>query len=128
QVTLIEATRDATLGDCARATQLAKQALDLSREQANLFNAANAYAACGQTAPAQSLIDELTRGFPDDTLLNANWLPIIRAQFGLARAATLTGDIATARTAYLDFFALWKDADSNLPALVAARAEYDKLK
>jgi outer membrane protein assembly factor BamD (BamD/ComL family) len=49
------------------------------------------------------------------------------AQLGLARAAALSGDNATARKAYQDFFGLWKDADSNLTALVAARAEYEKL-
>ena len=54
--------------------------MDLSREQANLVSAANAYAACGQTAAAQTLTDELTKDFPLDTLLNANSLPIIWAQ------------------------------------------------
>jgi tetratricopeptide (TPR) repeat protein len=79
------ATRDAVFGDCSHAVALAKQALDLSREQANLINAANAYARCGQAAPAQSLIDELTKRFPLDTLLNVTWLPIIRAQTELSR-------------------------------------------
>jgi hypothetical protein len=50
------------------------------------------------------------------------------AQLGLARAAALTDDNATARKAYQDFFTLWKDADANLPALLSARAEYEKLK
>jgi eukaryotic-like serine/threonine-protein kinase len=198
QVLLVEATRDATLGNCERATRVAKQALGLSREQANVVSAANAYAACGQVGPAQSSIDELLKMFPQDTLLHSNSIPIIRAQLelsrgnapqavellesarkyevfgefwpqylrgqaylkekdgakaaiefktildhrgwypvsplyplaqlGLARAAVLNGDNATARTAYLDFLKLWKDADSNLAALIAARAEYDKLK
>src|SRR5438477_6518019 len=198
QVMLIEATRNATLNNCGHATQLAKQALELSREQTSLVSAANAYAACSQAAAAQTLIDELTKGFPLDTLLNANSLPIIRAQnelnkgtaaqaiqmlestrkyevfgdfwpqylrgqawlkqkdgtqaaiefktildhrgwsptsplyplaqLGLARAMALTGDNATARKAYQNFLSLWKDADPNLPALVTARAEYEKLK
>jgi len=50
------------------------------------------------------------------------------AQLGFARAAALSGDNPTARKAYQDFFTLWKDGDSNLPALVQARAEYEKLK
>jgi outer membrane protein assembly factor BamD (BamD/ComL family) len=50
------------------------------------------------------------------------------AQLGIARAAVISGDNAAARTAYQDFFALWKDADANLPALVAAHQEYDKVK
>jgi serine/threonine protein kinase/tetratricopeptide (TPR) repeat protein len=50
------------------------------------------------------------------------------AHIGLARAAVLTGDNAKARKAYQDFFALWKDADPDVPVLVEARKEYDKLK
>jgi hypothetical protein len=46
----------------------------------------------------------------------------------LGRALALTGDTAGARKAYQDFFALWKDADSDLPALVQARKEYEQLK
>jgi hypothetical protein len=46
---------------------------------------------------------------------------------GLARAAALTGDIARSRKAYQDFFALWKDADPDLPLLVEAKSEYAKL-
>ena len=32
-----------------------------------------------------------------------------------------------ARTAYQDFFALWKDADPDIPILKLAKAEYSKL-
>ena len=198
QVTLMEAMRDSMLGSCSRVSQLTQQALALSREQANLVTAANALAACGQVVPAQALVDELTKRFPLDTLLNTNSIPIIRAQMelsrgnaaqaiqllesarkyeafgefwpqylrgqaylknkngaqaaiefqtildhrgwyplsplyplaqlGLARAEVLKGDNATARKAYQDFRDLWKNADTNLPALVAALAEYEKLK
>ena len=50
------------------------------------------------------------------------------AQLGLARAYALQGDKAKSRVAYQDFFALWKDADSDIPILRAAKAEYAKLK
>ncbi len=195
---LIEATRNAAVGNCSRTTARVKEALGLSREQTNLISAANAYARCGQSGPAQTLVDELTNSFPLDTLLNSSSLPIIRAQIelakggaaqavqllettrryeaygdfwpqylrgeaylklkdgaqaaaefktildhrgwyptsplyplaqlGFARAQAAAGDNAAARTAYQDFFTLWKDADANLPTLVAARAEYDRLK
>jgi eukaryotic-like serine/threonine-protein kinase len=46
---------------------------------------------------------------------------------GLARAYALTGDAAKARAAYQDFFALWKDADPDIPILKEANAEYAKL-
>jgi eukaryotic-like serine/threonine-protein kinase len=50
------------------------------------------------------------------------------AHFSLARAYTLSGDNAKARAAYQDFFALWKDADPDIPILKEAKAEYAKLK
>ena len=33
-----------------------------------------------------------------------------------------------ARKAYQDFFALWKDADSDIPILIEAKKEYERLK
>ncbi len=49
------------------------------------------------------------------------------AQLGLARAYAFSGDSIKARTAYQDFFALWKDADPDIPVLKQAKAEYAKL-
>jgi len=49
------------------------------------------------------------------------------AQLGLGRAYAMQGDAAKARTAYQDFFALWKDADPDVPILQQAKAEYAKL-
>ncbi len=49
------------------------------------------------------------------------------ARLGLGRAVALQGDKAKARASYQDFFALWKDADSDLPILKEAKAEYAKL-
>jgi len=48
------------------------------------------------------------------------------AQLGLARALATT-DKAAARTAYQDFFALWKNADPDIPLLNQAQAEYKNL-
>ena len=50
------------------------------------------------------------------------------AHLGLARARALSADVAGARTAYQDFFAVWKDADPEIPILKQAKAEYEKLK
>ena len=50
------------------------------------------------------------------------------AHLCLGRALALTGDTAGARKAYQDFFALWKDADQDLPVLVDAKKEYQQLK
>ena len=50
------------------------------------------------------------------------------AHVGLARATVLQGDTARARKAYQDFFELWKDADEDVPILIEAKKEYEKLK
>jgi eukaryotic-like serine/threonine-protein kinase len=50
------------------------------------------------------------------------------AHLGLARAYAMQGDTAKARAAYQDFFTLWKAADADIPVLIAAKAEYAKLK
>ena len=39
------------------------------------------------------------------------------AHLGLGRAYALSGDTAKAKTAYQDFFALWKNADADVPLL-----------
>ena len=49
------------------------------------------------------------------------------SQLQLGRARVLSGNNAGARTAYQDFFALWKDADPDVPILKEAKAEYAKL-
>jgi eukaryotic-like serine/threonine-protein kinase len=49
------------------------------------------------------------------------------AHLQLGRAYQLAGDKAKARAAYQDFFALWKDADPDIPILKEAKAEYAKL-
>jgi tetratricopeptide (TPR) repeat protein len=48
-------------------------------------------------------------------------------QLELARAYALAGDKVHSRTAYQDFFALWKEADPDVPVLQEAKAEYAKL-
>jgi tetratricopeptide (TPR) repeat protein len=49
------------------------------------------------------------------------------AHLGLARAYVLQGDTVKAKAAYQDFLTLWKDADPDIPILIAAKAEYAKL-
>jgi eukaryotic-like serine/threonine-protein kinase len=57
-----------------------------------------------------------------------NWgLHYSLSYLGLARAYELTGDTGKARKAFQDFFALWNDADQDLPILKQAQAEYAKL-
>ena len=49
------------------------------------------------------------------------------AKLGLGRAYVMNGDTMKAKAAYQDFFALWKDADSDIPLLKEAKSEYSKL-
>lgn len=49
------------------------------------------------------------------------------ARLGLARAYALQGYTANSRSTYQEFFTLWKDADSDIPILRQAKAEYAKL-
>ncbi|MFZ3331067.1 MAG: protein kinase [Candidatus Acidiferrales bacterium] len=49
------------------------------------------------------------------------------AHLQIGRAYAMQGDIAKAKTAYQDFLTLWKDADPDIPILIAAKSEYAKL-
>ena len=49
------------------------------------------------------------------------------AHLGLGRAYAMAGDTLKAKSAYQDFFTLWKDADPDIPILKEAKAEYAKL-
>jgi hypothetical protein len=195
-----QALRSALFSDCRRAGADAAQGLKLSRGRASLPRAALALALCDQTAHAKSSIHEMTQLYPEDTLINSIWLPVIRAAIelqrrdagngatqaiaqlrpasryenaaefwpqylrgqaylklrrgadaaaefkeildhrgyaplsvlyplahvGLARASFLAGDTAGSRKAYQDFLALWKDADLDLPILIAAKKEFER--
>jgi serine/threonine protein kinase/tetratricopeptide (TPR) repeat protein len=152
----------------------------------------------GDSKSAQTLIDEMQKESPQDTLLNFVWIPTIKAvleiraghadqaidllrsaapyepseaslaaiyvrgwaylenksgpeaaaefqkiidhrgvalfspfyplsHLGLGRAYALAGDLPKARKSYEDFFAIWKDADPDIPILIQAKKEYAKL-
>ncbi len=49
------------------------------------------------------------------------------SQLELGRSLALAGDKPGARSAYQDLFAIWKDADPDLPLLKQAKAEYAQL-
>ena len=64
---------------------LVQTALNLARGRASLPRAALALALCGQTDQAKPLVDELTKRYPEDTIINSIWLPVIRAAIDLQR-------------------------------------------
>ena len=70
-------------------------------------------------AEYQKILDHRGAG-PLDVRYNLSHL-------GLGRAYALQGNTASAKSAYQDFFAAWKDADPDLPILKQAKAEYGKL-
>ena len=52
----------------------------------------------------------------------------VLAHLQIGRAYAMQGDTAKAKAAYQDFLTLWKEADPDIPVLIAAKAEYAKLK
>ena len=200
------AIMEALLGNAIEARERVTAALALSTGRDAQYGAALALALAGDMSRASVLADDLDKRFPEDTLVQFNYLPTTRAQLalirksysnaieilqsaspyelgaqgsigftgalypvyvrgqaylaaqqgkeavnefqkilehrglvliepigalahlGLARAYALQGDTAKARAAYQDFLNLWKDADSDIPILKQAKAEYEKLK
>ncbi len=71
-------------------------------------------------AEFQKILDH--RGATENTIAGA------LAHLHIGRAYALAGDNAKARTAYQDFFGIWKDADPDLAILKQAKAEFAKLR
>jgi class 3 adenylate cyclase/tetratricopeptide (TPR) repeat protein len=196
--------REALVGEAALAKEDAQSALaEIKGKHGEGFSAI-ACALAGDTASAKSLIDDLAKRFPQDTVVQSQYLPMARAalainggnagaavealsaasayelghtnddftfalypiylrgqaylgaknsaaaagefqkildhasivgnepigalaHLGVARAYSLSGDTTKAKIAYQDFFALWKNADPDVPLLKQAELEYAKL-
>jgi len=88
-----------------------------------LYRRSQAYLEAGQNDKAitgfETLLDH--HGWPDWEL----FAPL--AQLGLARAYSKQGDRDESRKAYDELFAMWKDADPDIPILREAKAECQKL-
>jgi hypothetical protein len=59
-------------------------------------------------------------------LLNFPLMALARLEMGRARA--LGGDKVSAKSAYEEFLALWKDGDPGIPVLETAKSEYSRLR
>ena len=202
----LSALRDALFGDADEARRRAVFTMTRSSGRDVQYGAALAFAYTGDDGRALALADDLNKRFPEDTLVQSNFLPVLRAKvalirgngseaveilraataselgvttastfgwtgmrpvfvrgeaylaarqggeaasefqkildhrgivvnepigalahLGLARAYVLQGDTAKAKVAYQDFLTLWRDADPDIPILIAAKAEYAKL-
>jgi len=199
--------REALFGNAEEARRRAELAMTRSAGRDVQYGVALTLAYAGDDRRAQKLTDDLGKKFPDDTIVQFNYLPTLRAKLALSggdaskaieslRAATpyelgqttsstyawtalypvfvrgetylathqgseaaiefqkildhrgivvngpigalahlqigrayaMQGDTAKAKAAYQDFLTLWKDADLDVPVLIAAKAEYAKLK
>jgi DNA-binding winged helix-turn-helix (wHTH) protein/tetratricopeptide (TPR) repeat protein len=87
------------------------------------YHRAQAYMAAGEHAKAAADFQMVIghRGWPEWEL----FAPL--SQLGLAQTYALQGDRENSRKAYEDFFTTWKDAESDIPILRQAKAEYKKL-
>jgi eukaryotic-like serine/threonine-protein kinase len=199
------AVTEALFGNAAQAGQRTTAALALSTGRDVQYGAALALALAGDMSRASVLAEDLDKRFPEDTLIQFNYLPTTRAQLALirkdyssaidtlqtaasyelgveanigftgalypvyvrgqtrlaahqgneaaaefqkildhrgivlnepigalahlqlGRAYAMQGDTAKAKAAYQDFLTLWKDADPDIPILIAAKSEYAKL-
>jgi serine/threonine protein kinase/tetratricopeptide (TPR) repeat protein len=71
--------REALFGDGTEARRLLSQALVLSPARDVRIAAATTFAALGEAAQAQRLVDQLNADSPADTLIQNYWLPTIKA-------------------------------------------------
>jgi serine/threonine protein kinase/tetratricopeptide (TPR) repeat protein len=80
------ALREALFGNAARAKQRTAAALRLSAGRDAQCEAALSLAISGDDSGAQTLAESLTKAFPENTIVQFNCLPMIRAQLALNRS------------------------------------------
>ena len=79
------ALRESRFGNTTKAKQGAEAVLHLAAGENERYVAALALAAAGDSARAQTITEELARQFPEDTLMQLNYLPTLRGQIALTR-------------------------------------------
>ncbi len=75
----------AEMGNTAKAHELAAASFALAQGRTNLTPVALAFAISGDSARAQSVIQDLGRRFPDDTLLHNVYIPAVNAFLAMNR-------------------------------------------
>ncbi len=81
------ALREATFGNAAEARREAAATLALSNGRDVQYIAALAVAMAGDVAQARISAEDLAKRFPQDTLVQFNYLPILRAQIALSHSS-----------------------------------------
>jgi tetratricopeptide (TPR) repeat protein len=84
-----EAVCEAHFGNCDQAKERARAALKLGRGRDVEYAVAFALLLSGDSSDAQELTDELAKRFPEDTPVQFEYLPTLRALFALSRKAPL---------------------------------------
>jgi len=79
-----------------------------------------------QVGKAQAAAAEFQK-MVDHPGIAGNFVLASLAHLQLGRALAMTGDKVAARRAYQDFFTLWKDANTDIPVLMPAKAENARL-
>jgi eukaryotic-like serine/threonine-protein kinase len=124
QLPLVKAQIEVNHGDHSKAIDLLDGALVYARANSNvLYVRGNAYLTAGRGNDAVQAFQRLLN--IKNVITVDPIMPL--ARIGLARAYALAGDPSSARVAYQDFFALWKDADPDVPLLRQVKAEYAKI-
>jgi eukaryotic-like serine/threonine-protein kinase len=129
---ITRAETDLHLGEASRAVEAlnlaepldwaAPEALDISTLYP-VYARGQAYLAVGDGSKAADQFQELI----DHPGMVLNYPLGALARLGIARAHRLSQQNNIAIEDYDAFFALWKDADPDIPLLKQAKAEYSKL-
>jgi eukaryotic-like serine/threonine-protein kinase len=103
--------------------EMAQTAEDLNFVLYPVYLRGQAYLAAKQGTAAVTEFQKII----DHPGLVQNELIGVLAYLELGRAYSMTHDTSRAKAAYEQLFAVWKDADSDIPILRQARVEYGKL-
>jgi eukaryotic-like serine/threonine-protein kinase len=79
------ALMESSIANCGAAKNEANAALALMKGREQLIGAAFALAVCGDAGTAESLSTDLPKRFPNDTIINAIFMPIIQASAEIDR-------------------------------------------
>jgi eukaryotic-like serine/threonine-protein kinase len=82
---VLSGVREALFGNAQEARQLATFAVGRSAGRDVQYGAALAWAYAGDEKRAQTLADDLAKRFPEDTIVQFNYLPTLRAKLALSR-------------------------------------------
>ncbi len=83
----LSALREALFGDADEARRRATLAMGRSTGRDVQYAAALALAYAGDDGRAQGLIDDLGKRFPEDTIVQVNYLPTLRAKLAVTRGS-----------------------------------------